>query len=96
VTEQAIRLATDVSTLRESPGWAGSVDQAWQARADALAVYRKQLPLDTNMDVVPESLLHMHHNRAIGINSDSERTCRRLARQATFTWRARRQGGEGW
>ncbi len=95
VTEQAIRLATEVGTLRELPGWAGAVDQAWQARADALTVYRKQLLLDANMDVVLESLLHMHHNRAIGIDPDSERTCRRLARQSAFTWRARQQGGDG-
>lgn len=80
---------------RELPGWAGAVDQAWRARADALAVYRKHPPLDATMDVVLESLLHMHHNRAIGIDPDSERTCRRLARQAALTWRARQQGGEG-
>jgi hypothetical protein len=48
-----------------------------------------QLPPEVNVDVVVESLLHLHHNRAIGIDPDSERTCRRLARQAAITWRAR-------
>jgi thiopeptide-type bacteriocin biosynthesis protein len=56
--------------------------------------YRKQLPPGTDVDRVLESLLHMHHNRAIGIDPDSERTCRRLARQAALTWRTRHQGGE--
>ena len=86
VTDQAIRLAT-AGALWELPGWADEVGQAWAARADALAVYREQLPLDVNVDVVVESLLHMHHNRAIGIDPDSERTCRRLVRQAAITWR---------
>ncbi|MGH3752944.1 MAG: lantibiotic dehydratase [Pseudonocardiaceae bacterium] len=94
VTDQAIRLATDLGTLREVPGWAGAVDHAWQASADALAAYRKQLPPDTDLDRVVESLLHMHHNRAIGIDPDSERTCRRLARQAALAWRTHHQGGE--
>ncbi|MGH8920468.1 MAG: thiopeptide-type bacteriocin biosynthesis protein, partial [Actinomycetes bacterium] len=94
VTDQAIRLATEVGLLRELPGWAGAVERAWQARADTLAAYRKQLPPDTDVDRAVESLLHLHHNRAIGIEPDSERTCRRLARQAALTWRTRHQGGE--
>jgi lantibiotic biosynthesis protein len=93
VTDQAIRLAT-AGTLRALPGWADEFGQAWQARADALAAYRKQLPPDVNVDVVVESLLHVHHNRAIGIDPDSERTCRRLARQAAITWRAQRAGND--
>jgi lantibiotic biosynthesis protein len=92
VTDQAIRLATDVGRLRELPGWAGAVDQAWLARADALVTYRRQLPSGADMDSVLESLLHMHHNRAIGVASDFERTCRRLARQAAVTWRVRQAG----
>ncbi|MGH3783969.1 MAG: lantibiotic dehydratase [Pseudonocardiaceae bacterium] len=95
VTDQAIRLATDVTALRELPAWSAELDQAWQARADALTAYRKQLPPDANMDVVVESLLHMHHNRAIGIDPNSERTCRRLARQAAVAWRARQAGELG-
>lgn len=92
VADQAVRLAR-LSTLPELPGWPGEVDQAWQARADALASYRTRLPPD-DVDAVLESLLHMHHNRAIGIDPDSERTCRRLARQAALTWRAQ-QGERG-
>jgi thiopeptide-type bacteriocin biosynthesis protein len=93
VTDQAIRLAT-AGALWELPGWADEVGQAWAARADALAVYREQLPLDVNVDVVVESLLHMHHNRAIGIDPDSERTCRRLVRQAAITWRVQQAGSD--
>ncbi|MGH3851933.1 MAG: lantibiotic dehydratase [Pseudonocardiaceae bacterium] len=92
VTDQAIRLATDMGALREVPGWAAAVDRVWQARADALAAYRKQLPPDADLDSVLESLLHMHHNRAIGIDPDGERTCRRLARQAALSWQARQAG----
>ncbi len=93
VTDQAIRLAT-AGALGELPGWSDEIGQAWQARADALAAYRKQLPPDVNVDVVVESLLHMHHNRAVGIDPDSERTCRRLARQAAITWRAQQAGND--
>ena len=94
VTDQAIRLAIDMGALRDVPGRVGAVTTAWQARADALAAYRKQLPGDTDVDRVLESLLHMHHNRALGIDPDSERTCRRLTRQAALTWRARPQGSD--
>ncbi len=87
VTDQALRLAIDMGALRELPGWVGAVEQAWQARADTLAAYRKQLPPDADVDRVLESLLHIHHNRAIGIDPNSERTCRRLTRQAALTWR---------
>ncbi len=93
VTGQAIRLATDMGALREVPGWAAAVDHAWQARADTLATYRKHLPTDADLDRVVESLLHMHHNRALGIDPDGERTCRRLARQAALAWQTRHQGG---
>ncbi|MBV9013640.1 MAG: lantibiotic dehydratase [Pseudonocardiales bacterium] len=88
VTDQAIRLAM-ADELRKLPGWADEVGQAWQARADALAAYHTQLPPEADIDVVVESLLHLHHNRAIGIDPVSERTCRRLARQAAITWRVR-------
>jgi lantibiotic biosynthesis protein len=93
VADQAIRLATD-GALRGLRGWSREVDRAWQARADALATYRKQLPPDANADGVLESLLHLHHNRAIGINQDSERTCRRLARQTALAWQARQRGSD--
>ncbi len=93
VADQAVRLATR-GVLRDLPGWTDEVDQAWQARGAALAAYRKQLPPDADVNGVLESLLHMHHNRAIGIDPGTERTCRRLARQAALTWRARQAGGD--
>ncbi|GAA1311749.1 lantibiotic dehydratase [Saccharothrix xinjiangensis] len=92
ITGQAIRLAADTDELRRLPGWTAQVDQAWHARATTLAEYRTRLPPDVDTDVVLESLLHMHHNRALGIDVESERACRRLARQAAFTRRARPRG----
>ncbi|WP_033434784.1 lantibiotic dehydratase [Saccharothrix syringae] len=89
VADEAIRLATDRDALRQLPGWMESVEQAWRSRADTLAAYRVQLPADADTDTVLESLLHMHHNRAVGIDSDSEHACRRLARQAALARRAR-------
>jgi len=53
-----------------------------------------QLPDDADIDAVVESLLHMHHNRAIGIDPATERTCRRLAYQAARAQQARRAGHE--
>jgi thiopeptide-type bacteriocin biosynthesis protein len=90
VADQAVRLAQP-GALRYRP-WPEEVAEAWQARAMALAAYRNHLPAHADIDTVADSLLHMHHNRAIGIDPDGERTCRRLARQAALAWRAR-QGG---
>lgn len=87
VAGQAVRLAQR-STLGNLPGWPGDVAGAWQVRAATLASYRWQLPSDADTDAALESLLHMHHNRAIGIDPDGEMTCRRLARQAALTWQA--------
>ncbi|WP_146060379.1 lantibiotic dehydratase C-terminal domain-containing protein [Amycolatopsis sp. CA-128772] len=64
----------------------------WRARAAALADYRTRLGADADLDAVLESLLHMHHNRAAGIDRDGENTCRRLARHAAFAWNAQHQG----
>lgn len=94
VTEQAIRLATNPAAARELPRWTAALDRAWQARADTLATYRERLPPDADLGVVLESLLHMHHNRAIGIDPEGERMCRRLARQAALHWQARARAGE--
>ncbi|MEV8442125.1 lantibiotic dehydratase [Actinosynnema sp. NPDC051121] len=91
--DEAIRLAADTDVLRRLPGWTTQVDQAWQARARALAEYRTRLPSVIDTDLVLESLLHMHHNRALGIDADSERACRRLARQAAFRRCARPRDG---
>ncbi|ONI85696.1 hypothetical protein ALI22I_28450 [Saccharothrix sp. ALI-22-I] len=90
VTDEAIRLATDPAALRRLPGWTEPVERAWRSRADTLTAYRVQLPSDADTDAVLESLLHMHHNRAIGIDPDSEHACRRLTRHAALARRARR------
>jgi len=93
VADQAVRLAQP-GALGDSP-LPQEVADAWQARSAALAAYRRQLPPDADVDTVVESLLHMHHNRAIGIDRDSERTCRRLSRQAALAWQARWVGTAG-
>ena len=43
------------------------------------------------MELALESLLHLHHVRAIGLDRDSERVCRRLARAVALAWRAERE-----
>lgn len=75
------------------PGWGGSVAATWQARTGALASYRTRLAEDADIDTVLESLLHMHHNRAIGTDRDREATCRRLARHAALAWITRQSSG---
>jgi thiopeptide-type bacteriocin biosynthesis protein len=95
VTERAIRLATDPAALWSLLGREAEIGQSWEHRGNTLASYRKALPPEANTDVALESLLHMHHNRAIGIDQNNERICRRLARQAALTWRARIREGAG-
>ncbi|WP_393916236.1 lantibiotic dehydratase [Halostreptopolyspora alba] len=60
---------------------------------DALTRYRHLLTTMAGppLDGVISSLLHMHHNRALGIDRDSERTCRHLARQAALSRIARNE-----
>ncbi|MFD8787293.1 lantibiotic dehydratase [Kitasatospora sp. NPDC059599] len=74
------------------PGWTAEVAAAWQDHAKALAAYRQSLPDHTDADAVLESLLHMHHNRAAGLDPEGEKICRHLARQAA---RARQATIEG-
>ncbi|GAA5154820.1 lantibiotic dehydratase [Pseudonocardia eucalypti] len=67
------------------PEFGETVAEAWQARADALVAYRNLLPpARANTDAVLESLLHMHHNRLIGVDRVSEDRCRRLARHTAL------------
>ncbi|MEU4803078.1 thiopeptide-type bacteriocin biosynthesis protein [Actinosynnema sp. NPDC023587] len=68
------------------PGWS-AVSEVHRQRADALARYRRALPDGVDIDRVLHSLLHMHHNRALGVNRDREAICLRLARQAAAVWR---------
>lgn len=81
VVGQALRLAQH-DRFRPPSGWPDELGEAWRARRSALAIYRSQLSAHTDVDAVLESLLHMHHNRALGIDPDSERSCRKLARQS--------------
>ncbi|MER5647364.1 lantibiotic dehydratase [Streptosporangium sp. NPDC002524] len=89
VVDEAVNLVVR-STL---PDWPHEVIAAWQARAAALNIYREQLPVEADTGAVLESLLHMHHNRALGVDREGERTCRRLARQAALAWRVREGHG---
>ncbi len=72
----------------EQPGWPTTVIEAWQHRVAALTRYRTVLPDGADVDTVMESLLHMHHNRARGIDPAGEAVCRRLARHAALSWKA--------
>ncbi|MFB6726641.1 lantibiotic dehydratase [Kribbella sp. NPDC056345] len=74
------------------PGWNSELASAWQQRAAVLASYREQLPDKARINDVLESLLHMHHNRTIGVDRESEAVCRRLARQAAVAWQAQTIG----
>lgn len=85
VSGQAVALATGEA---DPPGWE-AVASAWEARRAALAAYRTRLPAGISPDAVLESLLHVHHIRAAGLDRDSERVCHRLARSAALTWQAR-------
>jgi thiopeptide-type bacteriocin biosynthesis protein len=60
---------------------------AAQARRDqALAGYA-----DHVSDRVLDPLLHLHHNRLLGIDPGSEHAARRIARHAAVAWLARRE-----
>ncbi len=69
------------------PGWAAVAGQH-QARTEAVVEYRNALPTGTDTDKILHSLLHMHHNRAVGVDREQEAICLRLARQSAATWRA--------
>jgi thiopeptide-type bacteriocin biosynthesis protein len=88
LTELVIKL-TRAGLPDSIPGWNTGLATAWKERADALANYRTMLSDTARINDVLESLLHMHHNRAMGIDRDGEAVCRRLARQSAITWNAR-------
>lgn len=85
LTEKVVSLARG-DWLSDVPGWSNELSTAWQHRAHALANYRQELPDAARINDVLESLLHMHHNRAVGIDREGEALCRRLARQAAVAW----------
>jgi len=92
VLRQAISLADeDGAALQAIPG-GPQITAAWQVRRQATATYADRLASDTSYVSsvsVLRSLLHVHHVRAYGINTDSERPCYRLARAVALAWTAR-------
>ncbi|WP_202638736.1 lantibiotic dehydratase [Bailinhaonella thermotolerans] len=76
-------------TALDLTGWPPPIPRDLAARADAAAAYRAALPPGQALGPILDSILHMHHNRALGINPDSERGCRRLARQLALSVLAR-------
>lgn len=87
---ETVRLATGgLAALQDLDGWNDETTSAWHARARALEEYRRHLPGDGDTDDIVGSVLHMHHNRMVGIDPDFELRCRRLARQAALHWLAR-------
>ncbi|MFV0135517.1 lantibiotic dehydratase [Streptomyces sp. HMX87] len=75
--------------LGRCTGWTDRIVNARERRSKALDAYRMQLggrPLDS----VLESLLHMHHNRLMGPDRETEAACRHAARQACRSLLARR------
>ncbi|QEU92892.1 lantibiotic dehydratase [Streptomyces kanamyceticus] len=87
VTEQ-VTSAVRGGRWDDPTAWPAPVITARLSRRDALARYRSALPPQTDVDTVLESLLHMHHNRALGIDRERERACRRMTRHAALALRA--------
>ncbi|AXI78980.1 lantibiotic dehydratase [Peterkaempfera bronchialis] len=95
VQAHALRLAapdTGLAALRSLPGGEGVI-AAWTHRRQALGQYRASLEdAGAAPAAVLPSLLHMHHNRAAGVDTDDEVTCCRLARTAALSWTVRQKG----
>ncbi|GAA4225016.1 hypothetical protein GCM10022254_05940 [Actinomadura meridiana] len=70
----------------------GNLAAAWAERREALGAYHAALTVDQDSDAVLASLLHMHHIRVVGLDHESERRCRRLARAVALAAR-HREGG---
>lgn len=87
--------ATDRSVIQQAIAWAprtGTPPElvaAWQARRDALAAYRASLPPDADRTKILAGLLHMHHNRARGVDREDEAACQHLARRMALARHAR-------
>lgn len=81
-TEQATQLAR--GHISETPDLAA----ARRRLLATVSCYRTALPEGADVNAVLQSLLHMHHNRAVGVDREHEAVCLRLARQIAATWRA--------
>ncbi|TDB88835.1 lantibiotic dehydratase [Actinomadura sp. KC216] len=65
--------------LQALPG-GSELTAGWGRRGAVLASYRKQLDDQRDALRVLHSLLHLHHNRAVGVDTDQERITNRLVR----------------
>ncbi|KDA41225.1 hypothetical protein BMG523Draft_03959 [Frankia sp. BMG5.23] len=75
--------------LQSLPG-GRDVLAAWGTRASALAAYRDALADQRDPMPVLRSLLHLHHNRAVGVDPAVERATGRLARACALRHTAHR------
>lgn len=88
---QAIRLASP-----DTGGWADTeggkqLVRAWKERATACAHYAHTLAgTALSPAQVLVSLLHMHHNRALGIDPEGEEEITRMARAVALSYQARK------
>ncbi len=88
----AVRLsdpADDRAALRALPG-GGELLAGWQRRAGALARYGEALRAATPRGSELPGLVHLHHNRLLGIDPEAEDHARAVARGAMETQRGRR------
>lgn len=79
----------DRTAVRCLPG-GEEVVACWDKRAAALAAYREELAEQRDPLSVLPSLLHGHHNRAVGVDTALERVTNRLARTCAVRHTARR------
>ncbi|WP_256961845.1 lantibiotic dehydratase [Streptomyces sp. NRRL B-24572] len=94
VRSQAISLADptlDWAGLRAVEG-GETIHGSWTDRDSAIRAYRAELKQTSGYDEdrILDSLLHVHHIRAAGIDKDDERVCLRLTRAAALAWKATR------
>lgn len=78
------------TTVRSVPGGADVV-ACWEKRAAALTAYRNELAEQREPLTVLPSLLHGHHNRAVGVDPAIERITNRLARTCALRHTTRRK-----
>lgn len=85
IADQALRLGHRLVGC-EMDEWPASLRFAWSERHQKVMRYRSLLNGNLDADHVLESLLHMHHNRLLGTDRDSEAECRSLARYVAQRW----------
>jgi thiopeptide-type bacteriocin biosynthesis protein len=86
LSDQARQLANpdgDFAALRGLPA-GDAVAAAWRCRANALRAYHDTLAEQRNPTTVLRTLLHEHHNRAVGVDPTVETTTGHLARSAAL------------